>query len=237
MSESQNDFDIDEIRQGFEMFDVDKTGYISPSELLETFDAMNLKKKNPFIYNIIHSLTKSKKYSSQISIDELISFIDSKLNSNTKKGINLIFDSLCEPNNNSLSLSSLPQIARESDDIITEKELRSLIQKAEMGGEDIDFEEFLKIMGEGKNLEEDDLDEKDSSDKENRDDNIESNNGGIKYEKKESYKNNGKVYNVNSNNSNNSLTKVYSKKSSGKGIQNNENINKKINEKIIRYKY
>ena len=59
MSESQNDFDIEEIRQGFEMFDVDKTGYISPSELLETFDAMNLKKKksiylqhNPFLNKI-----------------------------------------------------------------------------------------------------------------------------------------------------------------------------------------
>ena len=228
MLESQNDFDFDEIRQGFEMFDVDKTGFISPLELLETFDAMNLKQKNPFIYNIIHSLTKSKKHASKISIDELISFIDSKLNSNTKKGINLIYDSLCEPNNNSLSLSSLPQILRESDDIISEKELRSLIQKAEMGGEEIDFEEFLKIMTEGKNLEEDDLDEKDSSDKENRDDNIESNNGGIIYEKKDSYKNNGKVYNVNSNNSNNSSNRIYSKKSSSKGIQNNEILIKRL---------
>ena len=85
MSETQNNIDLEEIRQGFEIFDVNKTGYISPLELLETFDAMNLKKKDPFIYNIIHSLTKSKKYSNQISIDELISFIDSKLNSNSKK--------------------------------------------------------------------------------------------------------------------------------------------------------
>ena len=132
MIETENDFDIEEIRKGFEMFDVDNTGYISPSELLETFEAMNLKSKNPFIYNIIQSLTNSKKYSDQISIDELISFIDSKLNTNSKKGINLIFDSLCEPNNNYLSLSSLPRIARESDDVITEKELRSLIQKIEI---------------------------------------------------------------------------------------------------------
>ena len=121
MLESENGLDIEEMRKGFEMFDIDGTGYISPSELLETFDAMNLKSKNPFIYNIILSLTKSKKYSSKISLDQLISYIDSKLNDNTKKGINLIFDSLCEPNNNQLSISSLPQFARDSDDIITEK--------------------------------------------------------------------------------------------------------------------
>ena len=129
MSETQNNIDLEEIRQGFEIFDVNKTGFISPLELLETFDAMNLKKRDPFIYNIIHSLTKSKKYSNQISIDELISFIDSKLNSNSKKGINLIFNSLCEPNNNHISLSSLPHYARESDDIMTEKELRALFKK------------------------------------------------------------------------------------------------------------
>ena len=62
MSETQNNIDLEEIRQGFEIFDVNKTGFISPSELLETFDAMNLKNKNPFIYNIINSLTKYKKY-------------------------------------------------------------------------------------------------------------------------------------------------------------------------------
>ena len=237
MSETQNNIDLEEIRQGFEIFDVNKTGYISPLELLETFDAMNLKKKDPFIYNIIHSLTKSKKYSNQISIDELISFIDTKLNSNSKKGINLIFNSLCEPNNNYLSLSSLPQIARESDDILTEKELRSLIQKAEMGGEDIDLDEFIKILADGKNLEDDnESEEEDISDKENKNDNIKNDNGGIKEEKNETWIKS--KYNINSNNSDNSknsnsisMNSVYRKKASSKATQNNENINKNINNK------
>ena len=226
MSETQNNIDLEEIRQGFEIFDVNKTGYISPLELLETFDAMNLKKKDPFIYNIIHSLTKSKKYSNQISIDELISFIDSKLNSNSKKGINLIFNSLCEPNNNYLSLSSLSQIARESDDILTEKELRSLIQKAEMGGEDIDLDEFIKILADGKNLEDDnESEEEDISDKENKNDNIKNDNGAIKEEKNETWKKS--KYDINSNNSDNSknsnsisMNSVYRKKASSKATQN-----------------
>ena len=247
MLEDENDIDIDEIKKGFEMFDVEKTGFISPTELLETFDAMNLSSKNPFIYNIISSLSKTKKYSSKISLDELISYIDSKLNSNNKKGINLIFDSLCEPNNNHISLSSLPHYAREFDDIMTEKELRVLLQKAEMNGEEIEFDEFLKIMGEGKNLDEDDLDENDAlSDKENIDENIKKNGGNIK-ENKVEMKNNNKnnlyenKYNINSHNSinssnsnNNSGNKIYRKKPSNVIIQNNENINKNVSNKVIR---
>ena len=246
MLEDENDIDIDEIKKGFEMFDVDNTGYISPSELLETFDAMNLKSKNPFIYNIISSLSKSKKYHSQISLDELISYIDSKLNSNTKKGINLIFDSLCEPNNNHISLSSLPHYARDSDDIITEKELRTLLQKAEMNGEEIEFDEFLKILSEGKNLE-DDADENDIlSDKENIDENVKKNGGNIKelneiknnknnlYENKYNINSHNSINSSNSNTNNNSTNKIYRKKPSNKISQNNDNNNKNISSKIIR---
>ena len=239
MLESENGLDIEEMRKGFEMFDVDGTGYISPSELLEIFDAMNLKSKNPFIYNIILSITKSKKYSSKISLDELIKYIDSKLNDNTKKGINLIFDSLCEPNNDHLSISSLPQFARDTDDIITEKELRNLIQKAEMGGEDIDFNEFLKILGDGKNLEENDSDENDIlSDKENIDNNIKKNNGGnmkeikekkelkeIK-EKKEINDIKEKKEENNLNNKNKVLESKYSFNSNNSNNSNNNSLNK-----------
>ena len=144
--ETAKNLDLEEIRKGFEMFDVDQTGKISPSELLETFDAMNLKAKNPFIYNLISSLSEEQ---DEVSIDDLISYIDQKLSDNqSSEGINLIFDSLCEPNDDTLTLSTLPHIARESEDIISEKELRYLIERAQMGGEEINFEEFLQIVKE-----------------------------------------------------------------------------------------
>ena len=146
MIETPKNLDLEEIRKGFEMFDVDQTGRISPSELLETFDAMNLKAKNPFIYNLISSLSEEQ---DEVSIDDLISYIDQKLSDNqSSQGLNLIFDSLCEPNDDTLTLSTLPHIARESEDIISEKELRYLIERAQMGGEEINFEEFFQIMKE-----------------------------------------------------------------------------------------
>ena len=84
---------------------------------------------------------------SEKTLDDLISYIDEKLSdSQSSQGLNLIFDSLCEPKEESLTLGNLPQIARESEDIISEKELRYLIQRAQMGGEEINFDEFFFIF-------------------------------------------------------------------------------------------
>ena len=91
MLKTQKKLDLEEIIKGFEMFDIDQTGKISPSELLETFDAMNLKNKNPFIFYLISSLNADNE---EVSIDELISYKDEKLSdSQSQEGLNLIFDS------------------------------------------------------------------------------------------------------------------------------------------------
>ena len=57
----END-DLEEIRKGFEMFDVNSTGIIDPLELLEIMDSMNMKEKSPFIYEIIESLSSEKEF-------------------------------------------------------------------------------------------------------------------------------------------------------------------------------
>ena len=144
MLQAPKNLDLEQIRKGFEMFDIDQTGKISPSELLEAYDAMNLKDKNPFIYNLISSLSEDRE---EVAIDELVSYIDEKLSdSQSQEGLNLIFDSLCEPNEESLTLGSLPHIAKISEDRISEKELRYLLERTQMGGDEIDFEEFYKIL-------------------------------------------------------------------------------------------
>ena len=146
MLQAPKNLDLEQIRKGFEMFDIDQTGKISPSELLEAYDAMNLKDKNPFIYNLISSLSEDRE---EVAIDELVSYIDEKLSdSQSQEGLNLIFDSLCEPNEESLTLGNLPLISRESEDKLSEKELRYLIERAQMGGEEINFEEFYQIIKE-----------------------------------------------------------------------------------------
>ena len=146
MLNTPKNLDLEQIRKGFEMFDVDQTGKIPLAELLEAYDAMNLKDKNPFIYNLISTLSEEHE---EVTIDDLITYIDEKLSdSQSQEGLNLIFDSLVEPNEDSLTLGNLPHIAKESEDRFTEKELRYLLERTQMGGDEINFEEFLKIVKE-----------------------------------------------------------------------------------------
>ena len=55
------EFDLDEIREGLEMFDVENKGIINPLELKQTMEEMNLKEKNPFMYEMISSYAIKKK--------------------------------------------------------------------------------------------------------------------------------------------------------------------------------
>ena len=61
--------DLEEIRKGFDMFDVNGTGIIDPEELLEVMDSMNLKEKNPFIYEMIESLSQEKQFKKKVEFN------------------------------------------------------------------------------------------------------------------------------------------------------------------------
>ena len=136
--------DLEEIRQGFEMFDIDGTGRINTSDLLEAFEAIKINEKTPFIYDIIENLADEK---DEITIDELISYIDETMSDDTsQKGVKNIFDSLSDSNNNKLYLGSLPHIAKESGDDISKEQLKYLISKADMAGDDMDFDQFSKLF-------------------------------------------------------------------------------------------
>ena len=73
MSNSK-ELDIDLIKEGFEMFDIENKGIIDPFELKETIEEMNLKEKNIFLYEFISSLCNTKEIKSKggITLEEFI---------------------------------------------------------------------------------------------------------------------------------------------------------------------
>ena len=138
--------EIEEIKKGFEMFDIDNTGKISPFELKETMDAMNMKDKNPVIYSLISSLCTDE-YKDGITSDDFITYITEKMSEDTsEEGIRRIFDIFTEPNSETISLSNFVQAAKELREDVTEKELKDLLEKAKASGNELTFEEFYNIM-------------------------------------------------------------------------------------------
>ena len=141
--------DLEEIRKGFEMFDVNGTGIIDPEELLEVMDSMNLKEKNPFIYEIIESLSSEKEYKKKggVSLEDLVSYVYNKVNDpETNQGIRQIYDVINDRDTDTVSLSTFYTLAKDYGDKFTEDEIRYLLEKTQMGGEELNFDEFYTIM-------------------------------------------------------------------------------------------
>ena len=155
--------EIEEIKKGFEMFDIDNTGKISPFELKETMDAMNMKDKNPVIYSLISSLC-TEENKEGITSDDFIAYITEKMSEDTsEEGIRRIFDVFTEPNSETISLSNFVQAAKELREDVTEKELKELLEKAKASGSELTFEEFYNIMING-------VEEKEKNEKNERND-------------------------------------------------------------------
>ena len=150
MSRSTYDEEINEIRKGFEMFDVENKGQIDPFELKETIEEMNLKYKNPFIYELITSLCLGKDIKSKggLTSDEFISILQEKISDvESKQGIKTIYEVFSD-SDNKVPMPTFYQVAKEVGDEEGGAEIRNLVELSKTGGKEIDFNEFYDIMKE-----------------------------------------------------------------------------------------
>ena len=150
MSRSTYDEEINERRKGFEMFDVENKGQIDPFELKETIEDMNLKYKNPFIYELITSLCLGKDIKSKggLTSDEFISILQEKISDvESKQGIKTIYEVFSD-SDNKVPMPTFYQVAKEVGDEEGGVEIRNLVELSKTGGKEIDFNEFYYIMKE-----------------------------------------------------------------------------------------
>ncbi len=143
--------ELEEIRKGFEMFDVNGTGKIIPIEVKEAMDSMNMKEKNPFIYDVIESLCAEKQFRNNngISIEDLVNYVYDKVNDNeSNMGLRQLFDALKDPESDTISMHTFIKLAKDygDDEGISEDELRYLLEKTQLGGDELTFDEFYTIM-------------------------------------------------------------------------------------------
>lgn len=149
-SQSKSDLpEIEEIKKGFELFDLKGTGKIDPKELKSTMEQMNLKEKHPMIYDLVCSLD-TPEIASQggITCDEYIKKIEERMSDDkTKEGIKRMFDFFnVDPYSRTLPLSAFVKVAKELHEDVTEKELKELLQKSGCSGDEFTFDEFYDIM-------------------------------------------------------------------------------------------
>ena len=142
------ELDLELIKEGFEMFDVENKGIINPSELKEALEDMNLKEKNLFMFELFSSLCSNQEIKSKggITLEEFINFFIEKVSDvESRKGIKDIFNTFSDVDDK-IQMPTFYQTAKELGDEDNYAEIKRLVEMSKTGGKELNFEEFYNIM-------------------------------------------------------------------------------------------
>ena len=137
------------LQEGFDLFDYKNNGLVNPNELKEIMDAMNMRDKNPFLFNLIDDLCQNQSVQEKggLSATDFISIIDDELNNTSSvDGLEKIFTVFYNPNSNKVSLSSFIEAAKEIGDEEKESQIKNLIEQSQLNDKEINFNEFKDII-------------------------------------------------------------------------------------------
>ena len=143
------DEEIEEIKNAFKKYDINKTGKINVKRFIKEMLSIGLDIKAPLIYNIFTELdTEETEKNGGIKIDDVLNIINNKIgNINNEKGMKNIFELLKENSDDKyLSLNKMKELANSFGMDVTDEEIKNMLEKASESGNGLTFEEFFKIM-------------------------------------------------------------------------------------------
>ena len=143
------DEEIEEIKNAFKKYDINKTGKINVKRFIKEMLSIGLDIKAPLIYKIFTELdTEETEKNGGIKIDEVLNIINNKIgNINNEEGMKNIFELLKENSDDKyLSLNKMKELANSFRMDVTDEEIKNMLEKASESGNGLTFEEFFKIM-------------------------------------------------------------------------------------------
>ncbi|CAG8648270.1 5234_t:CDS:2, partial [Dentiscutata heterogama] len=124
-----------EIKEAFDLFDIDKDGALDPHELKVAMRALGFNEKKAEVLEIIHKYDKNN--------EGVISFEDFNKVNEIRKAFQLFDDD----NTGKISLNNLKRIANELGENLDEEELQAMINEFDLDEDgEINEEEFIRIM-------------------------------------------------------------------------------------------
>lgn len=135
-----------EIREAFDLFDIDGTGRIDPSELLLALNTFGYDSARDDIKRVIEKIAKVKKPS--IDFNDFLKLVNSTLQSRDPlEEIDKAFARFDDDSTNSISFRNLKRVSLELGEQLTDDELREMIKAADEDGDgEIGREEFMRMM-------------------------------------------------------------------------------------------
>ena len=143
------DEEIEEIKNAFKKYDINKTGKIDVKRFIKEMLSIGLDIKAPLIYKMFTELdTDEIDKNGGITIDQVLNIINNKIgNTHNEEGMKNIFELLKENSDDKyLNLNKMKELANSFGMNVTDEEIKNMLEKASDNGNGLTFEEFSKIM-------------------------------------------------------------------------------------------
>ena len=140
---NNNDSEMKEIIEGFNLFGSETEGLINPIEVKEIMDIMNMGEKNLFLYNIINNLCSDEEIQQNggINAEDFISLLNQELDDiSSIEGLQKIFSIFSDANSNKISLPIFSQIINQNNNLDLgkdEEDIKKLISKPDITGKEM----------------------------------------------------------------------------------------------------
>ncbi|XP_051823346.1 centrin-1-like [Antechinus flavipes] len=135
-----------EIREAFDLFDIDGTGTVDVKELKVALRALGFEPKKEEIKKITTDIDKEG--TGKISFNDFLAVMTQKMaEKDTKEDILKAFRLFDDDETGKISFKNLKRVARELGENLTDEELQEMIDEADRDGDgEVNEQEFLRIM-------------------------------------------------------------------------------------------
>lgn len=141
-----NQTEIEELREAFNLFDLDGNGTIDAKELKAAMENLGFENKNRTIYDMISDVDKNG--TGDIDFEEFLDLMTVKLGeSDSEEDVRKVFNLFDDDKTGYISMQNLKRVTNELGENMTDGELLEMIERVDSSGEgQVNFDDFFKIM-------------------------------------------------------------------------------------------
>ena len=138
--------EIEEIKEAFDIFDVDRSGAISVQELLNAMRSLGFDTKNPAIFQMIADMDEDG--NGEIEFEEFLDMMTARISDrNTKEDLERVFKLFDDKRTGQITVENLRRVAKELGEDIPEEELKEIILRADLDGDGrLSFDDFYAVI-------------------------------------------------------------------------------------------
>ena len=138
--------EILEIKEAFDLFDPNKTGFIDSNDLKETMGSLGYDERSKVIYDQVANY--GNEGDTKIDFQQFLDLMTAKMSENDSKlDIRKVFNLFDEEGNGYITIGDLKRVCKELNEDMDETELQEMIERADTSGDGkVTFEDFYNIM-------------------------------------------------------------------------------------------